>query len=313
MATTIATFHARNDDGKTTQIDVVRFFDGFDEVNQEKFTYCAESKDLGMGHSFKNDDARKIAKELAGRHGYDLYTPEFSYEDRVRELEAEGCTRSDAQAIADAELNPHWKPPMKKATTYEAFKNSRKHVDDLSDFFPDFCDATEAVHGYSYLDNSFYIYSQFEADAVTPELMNVEHVVVIGCGEYNFGDDIDAAEKYLWDNFAMLETNHGLRFVTFGWDDEVSYDGYTDGSRWNGWDNVMVTEKVHKQLCEDYDAMLPLADQEELKRLLALPQSEDRDEAINDLNSFHLIEQDMYRLYDYGNCYTTQIDEDYLS
>jgi len=270
MATTIATFHARNDDGQTTKIDVVGLFDG---------TYCADSADLGMGHRFKNNDAKKIAAELARRHGYSLFTPE------------------------------------KTPTTFAEFIESRKAVEDLADYYPDQFTECEPIPGFVYLD-SFYIYTvvRESVDREGNPQFDDDHVVTIGCGEYTFGDDLDAAEKFLWDEFAMLETNPQLRACQFTWDfgdDEEPTDGFTDGSVWNGWDNVCVTEKVHKQICEDFDAYLPAKDREELKGLLAQPQSEERDDAIYCINSFHLVEQDEFRLYDYGNCYTPTICEDH--
>jgi hypothetical protein len=74
MAITIATFHARNDDGNSTVIKVVRVFKGFEEIYQEKFIYCAQSDDIGISHSYKKNEPEKIAAELARRSGYHLHT-----------------------------------------------------------------------------------------------------------------------------------------------------------------------------------------------------------------------------------------------
>jgi len=260
MATTIATFHARNDDGQTTTIDILAGFSG---------SYWAESNDLGAGHRYKNNDAKKIAAELARRHGYSLFTPEKSH------------------------------------TTFAEFTNSSIFVDDLSRYV-EICFNDEKVPGYLYL-GSFYIEEiQRTAGDDRPTLN-----VVLGSGEYLF-ETLPEAEKFLWDEFVLLERNPQLRACRFTWDlsdDEEPTDGFTDGSVWNGWDNVCVTEKTHKKLIEDFDAYLPAKDREELKELLAQPQSEERDDAIYCINSFHLVEQDEFRLYDYGNCYTTTICE----
>ena len=197
---------------------------------------------------------------------------------------------------------------MTNATTFAEFVARRRETDDLSECTDAYILETGLVGGLIYLD-SFHIQKLEEQDKVEPSIMNTEYVVVIGNMDYNFGDDLDAAEKFLWDEFAMLETNDNLRAVKFGWDDE-SYDGFTDGSKWNGFDNIWVTEEVHKKIVAEFDALLPAADQEEIKRLIAQPQSEERDDAIYDINSFHLVEIDEQRLYSYAYGYATCIDEE---
>jgi hypothetical protein len=66
MSKTIATYTATNmrDNTLVTTIKIVELFDG---------KICADSHDLGMGHSFNaSRSTRSVAAELAQRHGYIL-------------------------------------------------------------------------------------------------------------------------------------------------------------------------------------------------------------------------------------------------
>jgi hypothetical protein len=264
MSTTIATYTAFNADAeqsnlpKTTTIRVQASFNG---------RYYADSDDLGMGHQFDENNPRKIATELARRHGYDLLTE---------------------------------KP---KRVTFDEFQSSGKWSDDLSTVTA-ICFNDDVVPGYVYLDGSFYIEFIERTAGDDRPCYNV----VLGNGEYLFAS-LAEAEEFLWDEFAVLELNHWLRHCNFSFDDEESYEGFTDGSTWNGWDNVCVTEKVHHNIVEWSTFAQPAAEQKRLEELLEQPQSEERDEEIYCINPFVLIEQDEYRLYDYGNCFTAQIDE----
>ena len=268
MATTIATFTAINthDDRpanlrRDTTIQVFASFDG---------SYFAESPDLGMGHSFKENEPRRIAKELARRHGYELIK----------------------QAT--------------RRTTFKEFLGSAQKVADLSKHVDLGCyDEDEEYPGWLYL-SSFYIEDIQRSKGDNRPTFNV----VLGSGEYLF-DNLPDAERFLWDEFVMLETNHNLRPCRFGWDDSESYDGYTDGSTWNGWDNVCVSERVHNKILEEITLAMPPRDRAEVDRLMALPQSEWRDDEIQGIHPLLMEEIDEFRLYDYGNCYTTVIDEDH--
>ena len=87
---------------------------------------------------------------------------------------------------------------------FKQFQSTREYHDDISDF-AECC--TDDVSGYLY-DGSTYIIHDKEQDKVTPELMNDDYVVYLGNDEQSFGDDLEAAEQYLWDNFAKAECNY---------------------------------------------------------------------------------------------------------
>ena len=236
-----------------------------------------ESDDLGMGQKYPASmTVNAIAADLARRHGYTLFD----------------------------DSNP-------KRTTFKEFVDSRTEREDIQDHCDMGCVDSEPLPGYTYLNDSFYIYTVMResTDREGNEQFDPDYIVTIGNSEYAFGDDLEAAEKYLWDEFALLETNHWLRSVAFGWDDETTYEGFTDGSTWNGWHNIWVTEKVHNQILEEFDATLPTGLRNELKELLALPRTEEIEDQIHDLNSFHLVEQDDDRLFSYAYGYATCIEE----
>ena len=69
-------------------------------------------------------------------------------------------------------------------------------------------------------------------------------------------------------------------------EDNVVYKGFTDGSSWNGFDNVKVNEKTHNDIVEYFT-----------------------NEMGDDVEScyFDEIEKDEYGLFDYSNGYTTTI------
>jgi hypothetical protein len=43
-----------------------------------------------------------------------------------------------------------------------------------------------------------------------------------------------------------------LKPCRFYFGDDPTYDGFTDGTTWNGFDNVWVTPEVHKQVMADH-------------------------------------------------------------
>ena len=50
----------------------------------------------------------------------------------------------------------------------------------------------------------------------------------------------------------MLVKNSNLKKVRWAFDDGNVYDGYTDGSRWNGWINIWMDEKTYKLVLEEW-------------------------------------------------------------
>ena len=198
--------------------------------------------------------------------GYDV---DFGDAFATRE-KAEAAAKGDAEergAVANIKI--------KTTTTFEQFVASRKITTTLYDL----SEIEDDVDGYIYLD-SFYI----NIDNLGEE--SEKKRVVIGNCEYAF-DDLEAAEKFLWDEFAMLECNNYFKAVRFCFGDDTTYDGFTDGSTWNGFDNIWVTEKVHKQI-SDYFLNVCKYDPEEC----SLPD-----------------EMDEQRLYDYSGGFATSIDE----
>lgn len=166
-------------------------------------------------------------------------------------------------------------------TTFQQFIDSRVG-DDISDLRAnDF----EYDDGFRYLD-SFYI---IEHEFPNPEhgMTEVEYIVEIGREEHTFAK-LDLAEKFLWEEFAMLECNNDLRPVRFYFGDDPTYDGFADGSTWNGFDNVMVTPKVHKEI-KNYFLNVCKYDPEEMH----LP-----------------AEPNALGLYDYSNGFATSIDDE---
>lgn len=90
-------------------------------------------------------------------------------------------------------------------TTFTDFVNSRKIEENLRD-------VTDAVDwdaiGLSYLDGRYFIEKQYEIDltcAVESHLCY--YVVYIGNQIAYFGNNLDAAERHLWQEFARAEEN----------------------------------------------------------------------------------------------------------
>ena len=90
--------------------------------------------------------------------------------------------------------------------TFQEFQATRKYTDCLADVNQDGC--YEDIGGYVYAD-SFYIEQYKEADLVIADQINDDFVVSIGSCQNSFGDDLAAAEKHLWDNFAKDEITAG--------------------------------------------------------------------------------------------------------
>jgi hypothetical protein len=107
--------------------------------------------------------------------------------------------------------DPNYAEPN-KPTTFEQFVASRKIEENL-------IDVTDAVDydaiGLSYLDGKYFIEKQYDADAIHPEIHNVSYVVYIGNQIEDFGSNLDAAEKFLWNEWARGEENwKHVRFDT---------------------------------------------------------------------------------------------------
>lgn len=83
-----------------------------------------------------------------------------------------------------------------------------------------------------------------------------------------------------------LKITEDMRPVRWGFDEMGPFDGYTDGSTWNGWLNVEVTPDVHAQVCE------------QMRRDMALI-GDDSEET----NVFFAMQPGPNGLVDYGNCY----------
>ena len=82
----------------------------------------------------------------------------------------------------------------------------------------------------------------------------------------------------------------GLRKIRWGFDFGPDFDGYTDDTTWNGWLNVWVTPRVHRQVT----AMLWKLEQKE-------PGS-----SADSLNEMQRMAPDLRGLYSYAYGYTTQ-------
>ncbi len=114
----------------------------------------------------------------------------------------------------------------------------------------------------------------------------------------------------------------GFRPVKFGWTDDESYDGYTDDTTWNGFDNIWVTPEVHQHIIDQNRADRPQRTNDELDNLVAgwksataakmdsdtLDQFIDR---IYEIDALVTVELDGDTgLYSYAYGYATIIDED---
>lgn len=90
---------------------------------------------------------------------------------------------------------------MSNYTTFEDMIATREYGD-ISILSQ--CD--DEVTGYSYMAMC-YVVEYEETDMVDSTMTNTDYVVHIGNNEYSFGDDLDAAERFLWRNFAREELN----------------------------------------------------------------------------------------------------------
>lgn len=136
---------------------------------------------------------------------------------------------------------------MSNPTTFTDFVSSRKIEENL-------IDVTDAVDwdaiGLSYLDGKHYIEKQYDEDAVHAELHNVSYVVTIGNQREDFGDDLDAAERFLWNEWARAEEN--WKHVRF--DSEFGSDYQLDqGQVLDLIDNGFVDNSWHNDICPSFD------------------------------------------------------------
>jgi len=94
-----------------------------------------------------------------------------------------------------------------------------------------------------------------------------------------------------------------MRSVIFTFDAERGFDGFTDGTTWNGWDNVWVTPKVRDAIVAYFRETYPDSPDTEEANLdmLALPTSAE-----------HGFMVDGDGLVSFARCYTTSIVEDEL-
>lgn len=78
---------------------------------------------------------------------------------------------------------------------------------------------------------------------------------------------------------------NNLKHCRFYFGDDPTYEGFTDGTTWNGFDNIWVTPEVHKQVMADH----PIEDPD---------------------NNYWDIEPDDDGLISYAYGFATSIDED---
>ena len=88
-----------------------------------------------------------------------------------------------------------------------------------------------------------------------------------------------------------------LKPCRFYFGDDPTYDGFTDGTTWNGFDNIWVTESVHKEIVERFT--------EDYKASGYF--THDLDEV---MESF-MLQPNADGLYSYANGFATSIDEDH--
>lgn len=170
--------------------------------------------------------------------------------------EAVACAEGDAaerDAVANVTFNEGTKVErFNVPTTFEDFQASRKIEENLEDVFPATFTFSDAI-GLSYLNGRYYIEKQFEQDAIHAELHNVHYVVTVGNQQEDFGSNLEAAERFLWNEFARGEENwQHVRFDTeFGSDYQLDQGqvldlidfGFTD----NSW---------HNDICPCFDLHL---------------------------------------------------------
>lgn len=141
-----------------------------------------------------------------------------------------------------------------KYITYADFIASRTfgEIYDLSQ-----CDDEET--GWRYLD-TFYITCQVEKDPIDPEITYKNAVVTVGNQSCDFGEDLAAAERWLWEEFAWGELNwkHVDFDSEFGTDYQLDQkqvmrlmeEGFVDTS----WHNDMCpsfTLNIDGEICEN--------------------------------------------------------------
>ena len=47
-----------------------------------------------------------------------------------------------------------------------------------------------------------------------------------------------------------------MKKVIFDFGDGVDYEGFTDGTTWNGFNNIWISDKVYRQLLNNFNHML---------------------------------------------------------
>ncbi len=137
-----------------------------------------------------------------------------------------------------------------------------------------------------------------------------EYYTTIGNDSRRHDNKRDAA-LHLWYRFALCELNPQLRPVRFSFADGETFEGYSAGDTWNGWDNVLVTPDVHERVVEYFtegygccDECGAPCDAGTVCRRCA------RGVGVNETaEEFAEMEPDEFGLYDYGNCYCTTIEE----
>lgn len=67
-----------------------------------------------------------------------------------------------------------------------------------------------------------------------------------------FGEDLAAKDYCSALCYTQAVMRAKLRPVRFGFDDDGPYEGFTDGSTWNGWLNVSVTPETHAKIVEQF-------------------------------------------------------------
>ena len=88
-----------------------------------------------------------------------------------------------------------------------------------------------------------------------------------------------------------------LEEIQFCFGDDPTYLGWSDGTTWNGFDNVWVTEDVHNQICNHFRSEYILMGEDEA--------------GVDYLMQSFDIEPDADGLYSYANGFATSIDEDH--
>ena len=132
-------------------------------------------------------------------------------------------------------------------TNFCDWANSKEYGD-----ISDLSMSDDEVTGYRYMD-SFYIVEYKEDDHVTPEMQNTEYVVHICNTESNFGDDLAAAEMFLWDEFARFELNwkHVSFDTEFGTDYQLNQKQVMDLI-----DAGFIDASWHNDICPSFDLLL---------------------------------------------------------